>query len=78
MELEDVISAPETSLVVAADTLEVAAVPPEAVFAPAIGELAAAVAPAEAGQLAADGNFMLTLCRLVVSNLRVSSFLGAE
>lgn len=47
----EVVSAPETALV-AAGALEVAIE-----FPPA--ELTAAVAPAEAGQLAADGSFTL-------------------
>ena len=46
-------------------------------FSPAGAELAAAVAPAEAGQLAADGNFTLTLYKGVVSKLRVLHFLEA-
>ena len=46
-------------------------------FPPATAELAAAVAPAEAGQLAADGNFTLTLYKGIVSKLRVLHFLEA-
>ena len=54
---------PETALAVAA------VVPPAlaATLLPAIAELAATVALADAGQEAADGNFTLTLCRVVVS-----------
>ena len=76
VELEEVVSVPETALAVAADMLTVAAdtlellvVPLATVSPPAEAELAAAVAPAEAGQDAADGNFTLTLCTIVVSKL---------
>ena len=69
LELEDVAWAPETAPFVVPDTLETALVSPATVLAPAVAELdGAAVALAEAGQLAADGNFTLTLCRIVVSN----------
>ena len=60
LELGDVV---EPALVIAADRLEVAVVWPATVLPPAMAELAAPVAPAEAGQLAADGNFTLTLCK---------------
>lgn len=71
IEPEDVASAPETVPVVAADTLEVAVDSPATELPPAVAELAVAVAPAEAGQLAADGNFTLTLCRILVSKSTV-------
>lgn len=75
-ELEDVVSAPETALVVAADALEAAVLSPAlaTLFPPATVELAAAVVLAEAGQLAADGSFTLTLYRILVSESRFRSF----
>lgn len=68
---EDVDSVPETALAVAADAPEAAVAPPAlaTVPAPAMAELAAAVTLADTGQLAADGNFTLTLCRVTVNNL---------
>ena len=66
--LEGVASAPDTVPFVGPDTLEIALVWPATVLAPATAELGAAVALAEAGQLAADGNFTLTLCRIVVND----------
>ena len=51
--------------------LEPVLVPLATVFPPAEAELAAAVALAEAGQDAADGNFTLTLCTVVVSKMKV-------
>ena len=77
LELEDVAWSPDTATFVAADTLEIALVSPARVFAPAMAELGAAVALAEAGQLAADGNFTLTLCRTVISNLISLHFIDA-
>ena len=77
LELEDVASAPDTAPFAASDTLEIALVSPATVFVPAIAELGAAVALAEAGQLAADGNFTLTLCRIVVSDSIPLHFIGA-
>lgn len=66
-EPEDIATALETLPVVAADTLDVAVDSPATELSPAMAELAVAVAPAEAGQLAADGNFTLTLCRVLIS-----------
>ena len=77
LELGDVAAAPDTAAFVALDTLEIALVSPATVFAPAIAELGAVVALAEAGQLAADGNFTLTLCRIVVSDSISLHFIGA-
>lgn len=66
---EDVDSAPETALIIAADAPEAVVVPLAlaTVPPPAMAELAAAVTLAEAEQLAADGNITLTLCRVAVS-----------
>ena len=77
LELEDVAWAPDTAPFEEPDTLEIALVSPATVFAPAMAELDAAVALAEAGQLAADGNFTLTLCRIVVSDSISLHFIGA-
>lgn len=68
-EIEDIDSAPEAALFAGADALEAAVASPAlaAVFPPATTELAAAVAPVEAGQDAADGNATLTLCRIIVN-----------
>lgn len=63
---EDVVWAPETAPVVAADALEAAPVPPALA-----AELTGAVAPAEAGHEAAEGNTTLTLCQVAVSEPRV-------
>lgn len=71
IEPEVVATAPETVSVVAADTLEVAVDSPATELPPAMVGLAVAVAPAEAGQLAADGSFTLTLCRILVSKSTV-------
>ena len=64
---------------VAEDALEAAVVPPvlATVFPSATAELAAAVALAEAGQLAAEGSSTWTLC-VVVSVLRFGTFVGAR
>ena len=59
--LDEVAPAAEAALVIAADTLEVAAVPPATEFPSAVAELVAPVAIAEAGQDAADGSFTLTV-----------------
>lgn len=61
-ELDDVVSAPETALFVAADALRPVVLSPAlaALFPPATAELAA-VALAEEGQLAADGSLTLTV-----------------
>lgn len=77
LELEGVAWAPDTAPFVAPDTLEIALVSPATLFAPTMAELGAAVALAEAGQLAADGNFTLTLCRTVVSNWISLHFIDA-
>ena len=77
LELEDVASAADTAPSVALDTLEIALVSPATVFVPAMAELGATVALAEVGQLAADGNFTLTLCRIVVSDSVSLHFIGA-
>ena len=77
LELEDVAWSPDTATFVAPDTLEIALVSPATVFTPTMVELGAAVALAEAGQLAADGNFTLTLCRTVVSNSISLHFIDA-
>ena len=61
VEVEEVVPARETAPVDTAETLELVVVPLAAVFPPAEAELDAAVALAEAGQDAADGNFTLTL-----------------
>ena len=55
------VEAPEAAPDVAADTLEAAVESPATVSPPAVAELAVAVAPAEAGQLAAEGSLTLTL-----------------
>lgn len=70
-EPEVVATAPETVPVVAPDTLEVAVDSPATELPPAMAGLAVAVAPVEAGQLAADGSFTLTLCRILVSKSTV-------
>ena len=72
VELEDVPSAPETALAVV-DTLEVAVVSPATVCPPAMAELAAPVALAEAGQDAADGNFTLTVSHSWTATSNVSN-----
>ena len=77
LELEDVAWALDTASFVVPDTLETALVSPATVLAPAMAELGAAVALAEAGQLAADGNVTLTLCRIVVNDSISLHFIGA-
>ena len=69
VEIGDVASALPAVPAVAADILELAVVPPATVLPPAMVELADAVALA--GQLAADGKFTFTLCRVVVSTLGI-------
>lgn len=72
-ELDDVVSAPETALVVTADAV---VLPPAlaALLPPPTAELTAAVALADAGQLAADGSFTLTLYKMIVSGSSFCEF----
>lgn len=76
------VETPEAQIEVVPETaLAVAAVVPPALattLPPAMAELAATVALAEAGQEAADGNFTLTLGGVLVSELRFMLALGVH